>query len=1114
MAAPRILDGFKLSDPQAEAALARGSDVAVTAGAGTGKTRTLVARYLTLLADDMPLRRIVAVTFTRKAAREMRNRVRQEIGRFLAQDDLDGDEKERWQQYYNELDAARIGTIHNLCADILRAHPAEAGIDPRFAVLDETQSAILVEEAAEAALAWAVESEEAAPLFTLLREQQLHDLIITLILNRLVAVDVTNNLPAEDIYHHWQETLHERQEAILERMLRDPEFIEARTTLVYNQATNPEDKREYQRRLALGALEALEDLEGQSTQGKLRNLAALGEINLVGGSQKNWPGGREQLDDVKEALRVLRTKYTEQKLLNLRMNEQDEAIAAAMPAIYALLNQAETVYRALKSEREGVDFDDLEALAIKLLEEHDDARHYWQRQVEALLVDEFQDTNERQCSFIRLLCPDAGKLFIVGDAKQSIYRFRGADVAVFAREKTTIERQDGSLIDLDTSYRAHRPLLEGMNGLLRPVLGEDTPDRQPWAAPFAPLKAGVTAVPGHLSPPFIEFHLTLGTKKEALPRAASALAQRMAQLRSDHGIDFGEMAILCRASSSFQYYENAFDTAGIPYLTVAGKGFYDRPEIRDLLNALQAIVDPHDDLALAGLLRSPACGLSDSTLYHLSKARTAEQTFWETIQQAMPPVDQEQAERLHTAVSLVRDLNQSAGRTPAADLLKRFLEMTYYRAIVRRIGQPRALRNVAKLLDDIHTSGLISVAEFLEYIQTLRDSGAREGEARATAGGAVQIMTIHAAKGLEFPVVVLGDAAKEGRGRSPIAVDSDLGILLPYKNDEDLQAAGYEMWAARSKEQDEAETARLLYVAVTRAEQMLIVNGTMQQKKSGSLSGKGWLKQLADISGITTASLNNYDEEGREQHVFEFPLQDARPMPGTTVKATFYEPYFPILEAPPVVTELQTANEQLYRRSLQDSLIKDAVPEEEEDEAPRRVWQIVPQTEQTWAPAWLIGSLVHEALSLWRFPGTGFEEWVAARAQEHGIADQKQLDDAQKKTEKLLQRFQKSALYREIDESSRRLHEVPFNHLTEGHAKFGLIDLLYNRDGIWHIVDFKSENIHDAAKLDKLEDEKGYKKQIQAYGRAVEELLGTTPQLKLCYLDCADNIKVRPVTIE
>ena len=152
---PDILQAYPLSTPQQAAALARG-DVAVTAGAGTGKTRTLVARYLALLAADRPLRQIVAITFTRKAAREMRNRVRREIAAYLAQPGLAAAERQRWQAHFNGLDAARIGTIHNLCAEILRAHPAEAGIDPRFAVLDETQTALLLREAAEAALTWAV----------------------------------------------------------------------------------------------------------------------------------------------------------------------------------------------------------------------------------------------------------------------------------------------------------------------------------------------------------------------------------------------------------------------------------------------------------------------------------------------------------------------------------------------------------------------------------------------------------------------------------------------------------------------------------------------------------------------------------------------------------------------------------------------------------------------------------------------------------------------------------------------------------------------------------------------------------------------------------------------
>ena len=202
MKPPLILQTLSLSESQQTAALARSGDVAVTAGAGTGKTRTLVARYLALLADGLPLRQIVAVTFTRKAAREMRNRVRQEIGAYLSGGLADAGESRQWQAAYNDLDAARIGTIHNLCGEILRAHPAEAGIDPRFAVLDETQAALLAQEAVEAALAWAVQIETLTPLFGLLRERPLQDLLLFLLQSRLAVQAIMRQMPADNILAH------------------------------------------------------------------------------------------------------------------------------------------------------------------------------------------------------------------------------------------------------------------------------------------------------------------------------------------------------------------------------------------------------------------------------------------------------------------------------------------------------------------------------------------------------------------------------------------------------------------------------------------------------------------------------------------------------------------------------------------------------------------------------------------------------------------------------------------------------------------------------------------------------------------------------------------------
>lgn len=1097
-----ILQNFALSEPQQAAALTRGRDVAVTAGAGTGKTRTLVARYLALLADDVPLRQIVAVTFTRKAAREMRNRVRGEIGRYLQLPALAPDERRRWQGYYNELDAARIGTIHSLCGEILRAHPAEVGIDPRFGVLDETQAALLVQETVEAALAWAAEQAHLGSLFELLRERSLLDMIVALLDNRLVVQEIMDRVPAGGVQAHWQTRLEAAQAKIVAQLLAHPDFVAARRTLRLNRATTPDDKLEQQRQLALAALNPF---AGESLAGTLRRLAQLNEINLNGGSQKSWSGGKEQLEEVKGALRLLREAYREQPLLALSLNDQDAAIAAAMPAIYDLFQYAQQTYQARKAEREALDFTDLEALAVHLLETRPEICAYWQGQIAALLVDEFQDTNALQCRFIRLLCPDAGKLFIVGDAKQSIYRFRGADIAVFAAEKGRIAGQDGHLIDLDTSYRAHELLLAGMNRLLQPVLGDDSPERPPWVAPFAALRPGTKPAAATLSPPFVAFHLTLGNKAEALPRAAAVLAARLQQLHREQGLDFGDMAILCRASGSFQYYENALDAAGVPYLTVAGKGFYARPEIRDLLNALQAIADPLDNLALAGLLRSPACGLSDVSLYQLvmqGPAGDGKVSLWQVVQQDPPLASAAETRRLQGAVALIRELNQQAGRIPVADVFKQFLDRTCYRAILRRIGQPRALRNVAKLLADIHSSQLVSVSEFLEYAQTVRDSGSREGEARATAGGAVQIMSIHAAKGLEFPVLVLGDAGRQRKGVRGILVDPDLGVLLPTKSETQTKAASYALgvWAAQA--QEEAEAARLLYVAITRAEQMLLISGTAAQKKSGGLSWAGWLGQLAEITGIGKADLSDYDETGSREHVFDYSLQE------TAIRASFYEPEFAPPGGSPWAAPVGKPLEQPAVTPLQMPLSASGLVTAAEDETPPRIWQVVPTAQRPQAPAWVIGSIVHEALVMWRFPRPGFADWAAARAREYGLTNFRQVEHVQDETARLLGRFQQHPLFQEIAAAERRLHELPYSYQRQDGVETGYIDLLYQRAGAWILVDFKTDEVRDEVALRRLLAEQDYRQQIQRYGMAVRHLLGIVPQLKLCFLNMASGIRV------
>jgi ATP-dependent exoDNAse (exonuclease V) beta subunit len=248
-----IVAAMRPSAEQIPAITTWGRDVVVTAGAGAGKTLTLVARYLALLAEGIPLRSVIAITFTEKAAREMRNRVRDEVRRYLELDGLPEAERDRWQAVYSGLDAARISTIHGLCAEILRSHPAEARIDPRFDVLDEGQGNLLRRQSVDETLAWAAEDPALVPLFELLGERGFRDALDTLLKRRLEAAETFAVLP-DDVLAHWQGALTARQTVALAALMASPDWQDAAATVQNAGANQADDLLEIQRRAAAAAV--------------------------------------------------------------------------------------------------------------------------------------------------------------------------------------------------------------------------------------------------------------------------------------------------------------------------------------------------------------------------------------------------------------------------------------------------------------------------------------------------------------------------------------------------------------------------------------------------------------------------------------------------------------------------------------------------------------------------------------------------------------------------------------------------------------------------------------------------------------------------------------------
>ncbi|HRF47034.1 MAG TPA: UvrD-helicase domain-containing protein [Anaerolineales bacterium] len=1086
-----LVDFFSLKDAQREAALARGVDVAVLAGAGSGKTRTLAARFITLLGELRRPRALAAITFTEKAAREMRNRIRAEIVAWR-----DGPcppvERALWADLEAEIDTARIGTIHGLCAAILRAHPAEAEIDPRFSVLEEGDALRLRLEVADRAAQWASDRAELAPLFDAFGPSGLADVLSDLLADRLTAESV---LTRPDVATAWQTNA----AAQLRDFLVDPAVSDACAEL-----------------RALAESGRLVADAGDKLAGQVRQLLqALGPAEAALAAKTLWPaliglfavrracvgGAGLKTSRAKSAVRTIKEAYDRSLAPWLGGAKEadpppdrgsDDAVSALLPLLAIAFTHAADGYRAEKDARQALDFDDLEDKALALLR-IGVIRARWQAQIEALLVDEFQDTNARQREIVESLAGTydgrRGRLFVVGDAKQSIYRFRGADVRVFRAMDRAIGARGGHSLALDRTYRAHPALVAGINDLGAAVLdGVPVGDSR---VPFAPLQAGRAPV-ARVAGPYIRFVAGQGeTSADGRAVAASALARELIGLNAQ-GIRWDEMALLFRASTGFPVYEGAFEAAGIPFVTVAGRGFYDRPEIRDVLNVLTAVADPWDDLALAGALRSPMFGLSDAALYTLRWSGEGEpRALWVALQQVPSALGTNMAGLARRASTVLSGLQGAVDRVPVAELLKRLLDETFYLATLTGVaGGSRLRRNLDKLLAEAHRSGWTRLSDFLETVQTWRDVGVREGEAPSDAGGAVCLLTVHKAKGLEFPVVVLADAGYSARhSGGPLLMDPQIGSALAPPRLETPSLA-YRLALRETARHEQAEEARLLYVAATRAQEMLIVSGHVAKR-----GGETWLTRLGGSAGVNLQALAG------EPGILRTATLPCGETITAVVEATVSIATAPAPERIAGPVEFEDGAGSLFGPITPPS----GAPAEDPSDGDLRSHRATRRLAQL--DGLVVGRLVHQALRRWRFPGdAGFENLMVAAARVERLIDTEQAGPHVTRAGLLLERLRADPGWVELNTAQRdgRLHhEVPYFLPGLG---AGAIDLLYQDvSGGWGIVDFKTDVILEG---ESPEDQvrSGYHAQLRRYIDAVRILLNVVPTARLCWLDHHGNV--------
>ncbi len=482
-------------------------------------------------------------------------------------------------------------------------------------------------------------------------------------------------------------------------------------------------------------------------------------------------------------------------------------------------------YRVEKDRLSALDFEDLERRAFSLLQSDSLAAEVAGR-FDEILVDEYQDTSRLQAGIIeRIVTAGKTRLFVVGDPKQSIYAFRNARPENFteAMARARAAGPDGAVIELVEDFRSRPEILAVVNEYFAGVDNFVETGYRPLEAgrPFPPREGPVVEI----------------LSCENRPEEARRLARAIANL----GQESGGVAMLFRATTDMALYEQALATEGVPYFSETGRGFYNAREVADVVNMLHVLDNDRDEIALAAVLRSPMFGVSDDALYLLAERAVQERSgdreyrLSDVLPQAgeiagLPAAD---LYLVRQFLEVRERLAEEAGRRPVDSLIHEVLRQTAYEGVLRRQGQEYAVANVRKLAEIASTLaassiGVASVGEFARAVDHFRADEVREPEARTPeSGGAVRLMTMHAAKGLEFPIVVLPDLGRRGRSETdPLDYHRDHGLGCSYRGADEMQRTpSLERIRDAKKARNQREEERLLFVAMTRAEDRLLLSG-------------------------------------------------------------------------------------------------------------------------------------------------------------------------------------------------------------------------------------------------------------------------------------------------
>lgn len=1013
----------------------------VEAGAGSGKTTKLVDRITALLLQGKAeIHQIAAVTFTRKAAAELRERLQQRLETEAVKADSPA-AREKMRASLADIGQAFIGTIHSFCARMLRERPVESGLDPDFKEIEDAEAALSLETSWQdfVSEAFLRNDETLKKLYEFgIEAKELKDLYLRLCQFRDVEAFVQDRAKPDLSYA--QKELQKFLGVI--RNLMPPQ--------------EPEGGWD-------GLQKAFRRAQWRTTarDKDLINILELFQKCKV--TLNRWP-------DNKSAKKIRDEIYPEFAEVARRiLREWREYIH---PHCIAFAHAAAEFAASRRSAESKLDFTDLLIKTRDLLRDHEDVRRFFARRFARILVDEFQDTDPLQCEILFYLAGDRpgpnaewrrfklrpGALFVVGDPKQSIYRFRRADISAYNIVKELVQKSGGEILPLSANYRSVNSIGSFVDSMFKPVFPANATEYQAGFVPLATVKQDASGLCGIRKLVVDE----AGTKSQIYQRSSELVASwvRWAlkgnlQIQEDKGglrtARPDDILILTWQRDALLPHAVALEEREVPFEITGAKGTFDAPVISDILKLFNALADPDNQVTLTGVLVGSLFGLSYQQLWDYKKLGGSFRF--------LGAGKNEGAAAAHPAGQALSKIESwwrlTLDRSPAA-AIGTIIEQTGMAPLAAssQLGATNAgrLLQLVEIVREAERSGKADFAAAIEWLNSAVDADIEPLSILSGGRGLVRLMNLHKAKGLEAPVVILAAPYIWQRDTVTWHIDrfgkSGPSGYFPatrengqYGREIVAQPPQWDEKVEEEKKYLEAEAQRLLYVAGTRAKQLLIVTDAPDGKTNA------WGGLLT--AGVPELSMKGIDTSVKERRKVKISRAAlAHDMQNLT-------------------SELQILAKESYAKRSATEIAKPAGE--------------LPKSES--GAGRLYGSVVHKCLELMaagRKLGTHDIERICG-----------EFELSPKPVEKIaaeLRKVNQSELWRRAMKAPERHAEVPFALFLENDVLVsGVIDLVFKENGRWYLVDFKTDRIAGEAKA----HVDFYSGQLQLYSRAWKKLTGT-----------------------